>query len=147
MTNLKNEAAKITNEHVGREVFPIKQSAKEMLSYAMQTWLGLQYDPEISIHDIYYGCCVSSALQHGIRDRHFGTAIDCIGELEQRLAVMREALEFYADPDTYHATSLFCDPPCGDIRFDYSEDHGGDYERPMLGKKAREAIKQSEGGV
>lgn len=54
-----------------------------------------------------------------------------------------EALEFYADPATYHALSVWADPPCGDFVNDYSEDHGDDfYDRPMPGKTAREALAQ-----
>jgi hypothetical protein len=58
-----------------------------------------------------------------------------------------EALDFYANPETYHAIAAIGDPPCGDfIRDgapltesdpyeDYRGDGGGYY-----GKRAREAL-------
>lgn len=54
---------------------------------------------------------------------------------------MREALEFYADPDTYCAIGFFPDPPCGEFIDDFSDDHGNEnYRRPMPGKRARAAL-------
>jgi hypothetical protein len=54
--------------------------------------------------------------------------------------VLREALGFYADPDTYFAIAFAFDNPCGDFADDFTEDHGGDYDRPMPGKRARAAL-------
>ena len=54
---------------------------------------------------------------------------------------LREALEFYADPENYHAIGFRFDRPCGGFADDFSEDHGHDfYDRPMPGKLARETL-------
>ena len=53
-----------------------------------------------------------------------------------------DALNFYADPETWHAVMLWGDRPCGEIADDYSEDHGHpDYDRPMPGARARQALR------
>lgn len=60
---------------------------------------------------------------------------------------LREALEFYADPDTYHAISFMGDRPCGAFADDLSEDEFTEeagYFRPMPGKTAREALAHEE---
>ena len=59
---------------------------------------------------------------------------------------LREALEFYADPDTYFAVSIISDPPAGDIVRDFSAVPGNDYDRPMPGKRARAALDPQEAG-
>ena len=54
---------------------------------------------------------------------------------------MREALEFYANPQTYVAIGFWPDSPCGDFMDDFSDDHGdetADGFRP--GKRARSAL-------
>jgi hypothetical protein len=61
---------------------------------------------------------------------------------------LREALAFYADPDTYLAIGFFPDPPCGAFVDDFSV-HGSpgyadDDERP--GRLAREALGWTVGG-
>lgn len=65
-----------------------------------------------------------------------------IAELEADNARLREALEFYANPDTYFAVSVFSDPPCGAFMDDFSTHGHPDYhpndERP--GKRARHAL-------
>lgn len=48
-----------------------------------------------------------------------------------------EAVEFYADPDTYFAIGIFPDPPCGDFIEDFSETELG--YKP--GRMAREALR------
>lgn len=54
-----------------------------------------------------------------------------------------DALEFYADPASYHAIAFLTDPPCGGFADDFDEDHGDDfYDRPMPGKKAREVLRE-----
>jgi hypothetical protein len=53
--------------------------------------------------------------------------------------ILVEALDFYQQPETYFACSLFCDPPCGAISEDYSD--CGEWGM-RLGKTAREAIKK-----
>jgi hypothetical protein len=63
-------------------------------------------------------------------------------ELMAEIERLREALEFYADPETYFAIACIGDPPCGDFIRDFSDDHG----HPQLdgmryGKRARAALK------
>ena len=55
---------------------------------------------------------------------------------KKEVAKLIEALWFYANPDTYFAATLFVDPPCGDIRKDYSKIDG----RYRLGKRARRTL-------
>jgi hypothetical protein len=62
-------------------------------------------------------------------------------ELEADNAKLRAALEFYADPQTYHAIMFVPDRPCGEFIEDFDEEHGdGFYKRPMPGKQARRAL-------
>lgn len=59
----------------------------------------------------------------------------------ERIKALEEALEFYADPDTYFAIAIIPDPPCGAFWEDFSEDHGDPfYSRAMPGKLAREVL-------
>lgn len=52
---------------------------------------------------------------------------------------LRAALEFYADPESYHAISFVIDQTAGWFAGDFSDDHGyEDYDRAMPGKLARE---------
>jgi hypothetical protein len=58
-----------------------------------------------------------------------------------------EALDFYANPDTYHAILAIGDPPCGDFIRDVAplkeDDPYEDYRRDngdYYGKRAREAL-------
>lgn len=53
------------------------------------------------------------------------------------------ALLFYADPDTYFAVGFWFDPPCGGFEDDFDEGHE-EYDRPMPGKRAREALFSEE---
>ena len=58
-----------------------------------------------------------------------------------------EALQFYANPGTYHAVTVLADSPCGDFVNDFSDEHGDDlYERSMPGKLARHALTQFDIG-
>jgi hypothetical protein len=52
---------------------------------------------------------------------------------------LREALEFYADPDSYAAIAFLFDPPCGGFAEDFDAPHDN-YERPMPGSTARAAL-------
>ena len=58
-------------------------------------------------------------------------------KLERDRAQLWMALAMYADPESYFAISFLFDRPCGAFGDDFSEDHGGDFERPMPGKLAR----------
>jgi hypothetical protein len=66
-------------------------------------------------------------------------------KLRQENAELRGALEFYADPDSYFAIFITPDRPAGAFADDFSEDHGGDYNRSMPGKLAREALCATQG--
>ncbi len=55
-----------------------------------------------------------------------------------------EALEFYADPENYHAISFWPDSPCGGFANDFSRTDHEDYERPMPGKTARQALEPTK---
>lgn len=65
-------------------------------------------------------------------------------EAEKRLY---HALAFYADPETYFATSIAFDPPCGAFREDFSLVPDSDFEREMPGKRAREALDSYLAGI
>jgi hypothetical protein len=62
--------------------------------------------------------------------------IDSVYTEVSRIQYLEEALEFYADPDNYFAVGFFIDRPADD----FSDDHDGDYDRPMAGKLAREVL-------
>ena len=74
--------------------------------------------------------------------RTYETALRDSANSAQALADRYEkALEFYADPETYHAVTVFCDPPRGAFIDDFSDDHEHpEYVRPMPGKLARQAL-------
>jgi hypothetical protein len=62
-------------------------------------------------------------------------------EFKTQVDALREALEFYADPDTYHAFAFMAESPAGRFIEDFSFDHGDDfYQRDMPGKLARAAL-------
>jgi len=65
---------------------------------------------------------------------------DALEIVKQQQALLIEALEFYADPETYFAIGFFPDPPCGAFvdDFEYLEDN----IKP--GKKARDTLKLVE---
>lgn len=71
-------------------------------------------------------------------------AADLIEAQQEEIARLREALAFYADPDSYFAMVIMADPPCGEFSEDFSEDHSGDYDRPMPGKRARAALQEAQ---
>ena len=58
--------------------------------------------------------------------------------LEKQLAVALDALEFYANPETYFAIMFLCDPPAGD----FAKDTGPTDLGVKPGKKARRAIRK-----
>lgn len=71
-----------------------------------------------------------------------GGSVQCDGVA---LAQLLDAVEFYADPDTYFAIGIFGDSPCGEFIEDVEEIDGA--VRP--GKRARAALaltQQSSGG-
>lgn len=52
---------------------------------------------------------------------------------------LREALEFYANPETYIAIGFFPDPPCGEFMDDFGETGTAEYG-PRPGERARKAL-------
>ena len=83
------------------------------------------------------------ALNFGDLDRFIPEDTRRIQELEQRIKIYRNALDFYANPDNYHALMILADPPCGDFIRDVSmADDWTEfpYAREMPGKLAREAL-------
>ena len=60
---------------------------------------------------------------------------------DRKIVELEAALEFYADPGTYHGCAFMFDRPTGGFDEDFSEDHGDDfYDYAKPGKKAREAL-------
>jgi len=59
--------------------------------------------------------------------------------LQRENTRLRDALEFYANPDTYFACSFLFDRPTGGFDEDFDEGHE-DYDRPMPGRRARQAL-------
>lgn len=63
-------------------------------------------------------------------------------EAARKIEKLEAALNFYADPETYHACTFLFDRPTGGFDDDFSDDHGHeDYDRPMPGTIARDALK------
>ncbi len=82
-------------------------------------------------------CCLETKLK--------GDIIDLTQQLaarEGQVKDLEEALEFYANPDTYFACAFVFDRPTGGFDEDFDEGHE-DYDRPMPGKMARQALKPS----
>jgi hypothetical protein len=71
------------------------------------------------------------------------TVIQTVNIVKKHNATMRiamKALEFYANPETYHAVAFLFDPPTGGYETDFGLEHGHPgYRRPMPGKTARQA--------
>ena len=62
-------------------------------------------------------------------------------EKDAEIERLREALDFYADPETYFGLMVLGDPPCGAFADDFSDDHGHPYlDGPRYGKTARAAL-------
>lgn len=72
-------------------------------------------------------------------------ALEEITTLRSQVETLRGALEFYANPENYHAIAFLGDAPCGDFVTDCDEEHGHpDYEdRAMPGKRARSVLKET----
>lgn len=69
---------------------------------------------------------------------------DALMECTEYAKRLKEALEFYANPDSYFAILVMPDRPAGGFADDFSyADHlaeYGEYNRPMPGKLARETL-------
>jgi hypothetical protein len=76
---------------------------------------------------------------YGCKTPDSGLVSAAAAEIERLLKVV----EFYADPENYHAVAFMADHPCGDFADDFCEDEltkASGYNRPMPGKRAREAL-------
>mgnify|MGYP001254120778 CR=1 FL=1 len=72
------------------------------------------------------------------RDPLTGAMEERIASLTAELAEAPEVIEFYADPETYHAILFAIDSPAGAFADDFPKDHGNSfYERSMPGRRAR----------
>ena len=58
--------------------------------------------------------------------------------IKNRIKELEVALQFYADPCTYHAVAFAFDRPCGEFEDDFSDNDMYDYPKP--GKRARKAL-------
>lgn len=66
-----------------------------------------------------------------------------IERYKRALGMALDALEVYANPESYHAMAFAVDRPAGSFADDFSKDHGHPYyERPMPGKLARATFKK-----
>lgn len=58
--------------------------------------------------------------------------------------MLHDALQFYADPENYHAIAFVGDRPCGEFIDDVSRTTHPDYNRVMPGKRARQALREAQ---
>lgn len=70
--------------------------------------------------------------------------MDDLKRYKRALGNVLEALQVYADPETYHAIAFMADRPAGEFADDFSKVPGSGYDRPMPGKRARKALLQME---
>lgn len=67
---------------------------------------------------------------------------NCSDYLLKKIEKLTEALEFYADPDSYYAIGFSPYRCCGPFMKDFSDDHESYlYNCPMPGKLARQVLK------
>jgi hypothetical protein len=67
-----------------------------------------------------------------------------VAKYEKLCCLLVEALSMYADPGFYHAITIIGDRPTGGFDEDVSRVQGSDYNRPMPGKLARQALRNAE---
>lgn len=67
-----------------------------------------------------------------------------IERYKRALGIAMDALNVYADPESYHAVAFAFDRPCGDFADDFSRTKHPHYNRPMPGKAARAAVRKLE---
>lgn len=83
---------------------------------------------------------IRAVTQHGT----IGLPKADVDWLCDRVEAFAEALNFYADPDSYFAILFMPDRPAGEFADDFSNaDHlaeYGPYDRVMPGKRAREVL-------
>ena len=84
---------------------------------------------------------VKKARQAGAMGLDGSPGDNLFGELADRIEKLEAGLEFYADPDSYHAIVVVTDRPCGEFADDFSDPNtqgwDDDHDREMPGKYAR----------
>lgn len=63
---------------------------------------------------------------------------------KRALGIALDALNMYADPESYHAAAFAFDRPCGCFADDFSRTTHPHYNRAMPGKRARQALRTLE---
>jgi hypothetical protein len=102
--------------------------------FEFQDALWTKLDDETAIADGY-------EASNGIHTGALVIALDRPAVVPMEVAEkLAEALQFYANPETYFAIGFLCDPPNGDFMEDFSDTQLG--EKP--GKKARIALAEYE---
>lgn len=135
--------------HLSRAVAAALQAKQDQFTEhtkAVSTFLGelmAIYDPcEDADAVIPVKDTCATLLLHATTSRQFAYDQDAkLHARDERIKVLEAALEFYADPDTYFAVSMFGDSPCGDIVRDVSDcpEPWGEMI-PRCGAKARTAL-------
>jgi hypothetical protein len=74
---------------------------------------------------------------------HFRKALGDIRFLLRLLEGYEEAVDFYANPESYHGIGFMVDPPAGEFADDVSNHQHPAYPRPMPGAKARRALMEA----
>ena len=59
---------------------------------------------------------------------------------QEKIKRLIKALVSYGNPDSYFAIGFLLDHPCGSFANDFEIIPGGDYDRPMPGKLARQTL-------
>jgi len=93
----------------------------------------------MSIIDLdYYVTVAKTQTDHKILSEEL---IDLVVETKK----LRNALIFYADPETYTAIGFLPDHPCGDFIKDFDDNYYHEFfDRPMPGKIARDVLREDE---
>lgn len=76
------------------------------------------------------------------RDINASDAAPCSARLETALVVAINALECYADPESYHAIMILPDRPAGWFADDIGAHKHPNYNRKMPGVRARRALEK-----
>lgn len=65
---------------------------------------------------------------------------------DEIIARLKEALRFYADPDSYFAILIVPDHPCGAFYADQDQSHSAEFtDRPLPGALARRVLQETGG--
>lgn len=87
----------------------------------------------------FLSSCPEHSTHEGIWD-----ALPASKNTIDRIKRLTLALQFYADPDSYFATAIWTDPPCGDFYLDYGIHGHPEYQKEDVrpGHLARVALGQ-----